>query len=141
MLNETKWDRIKQFACLKLKQFHYSPGQALRVPGGRGYQISRQSVHEAGKVVCLTQWQPLPPREYSWYSSLLETESTSGPQCGRKVILIKIAVAPSGIEHMSLRPLLAPHNPITNYAQHCLTALIGGESVFATTYGRLYLRA
>jgi len=40
------------------------------------------------------------PRKYSWYSFLLEAESTPGPQCDRKDFM---PMTPAGIEPATFR--------------------------------------
>jgi len=73
------WCQKVKYGIRKVKQSHYRPGQALRVPGGWGSQTSIQSGHEGGKVVSRMHRPPLHPRKYSWYSFLSEAGSNPGP--------------------------------------------------------------
>jgi hypothetical protein len=55
-------------SMVNVKQSNYRPGQTYWVSGGGGFQISRQSADEGGKVVSPTHRPPLRPRNYSLYS-------------------------------------------------------------------------
>jgi hypothetical protein len=50
--------------------------QTLRGTGICGFQISRQPAHECGKVISPNHLPLSLPWNYSWYSFLLEVEST-----------------------------------------------------------------
>ena len=68
---------------------HHSIGKGKAVPlqAWSGPEGSRKlrcpdfmtTAQDGGKVVSLTHRPPLPPRKYTWYSFLLEAESTPGP--------------------------------------------------------------
>jgi len=59
------------------------PTQARTGPEG-SRRLKLPDFKTIGKAVSPTHRPPLPPRKYSWYSFLLEVQSTPGPQCGRK---------------------------------------------------------
>ena len=89
---------------VKIKQYHYRPGQALMVPGGWGSQISWQSVHEGGKVVSLTHQPHLPPQEK--FLILISVRWRVDPKAivrPEGLCQWKIAVTQSGIEPATFR--------------------------------------
>jgi len=58
------------------------PLQALSGPEGSSklrFPDFMTTAQDGGKVVSLTHRPPLLPRKYTWYSFLLEAESTPGP--------------------------------------------------------------
>jgi hypothetical protein len=101
-----------------VKWTHYSPGEDLKVPGW-GFQISRQSPHEGGKVVSLTHCPPLPHRKYSWYSflltGLLDPRATVRPE---GLYQWRITVIPSGIEPASFRLVARCFNQLRHRVPH-----------------------
>jgi hypothetical protein len=60
-------------------------GKEIQLQARRGPEALRQSAHKGGNV-SPTHRPPLrpSPRKYSWYSFLLEAESTPGPEWDRK---------------------------------------------------------
>ena len=81
----------------------YRPGRALKFPGGRGSQISRQSARESGKVVSPNHRPPLPP------GNIPGTHFCKGLSHPRAIVRLeglcqwKISPTPSGIEPATFR--------------------------------------
>ena len=111
--SEKKWRASIYSSFVMVKQSHYRPGQALRVPGGWGSQISRQSAHEGGKIVSPTHRPPLLPRKYSWYSCLLQAESAPRAiMWPEGLCQWKIPITPSGIKPTTFRLVAPPRAPV-----------------------------
>ena len=61
---------------VKVKQSRYRPGVAQEGSRKLKFPDYMTTAQDGGKVVSLTHRPPLPPRKCSWYSFLLEAEST-----------------------------------------------------------------
>ena len=101
---------IRKEVKVKVKQSLYRSGQAVRILGGGGPQISRWSAHKCGKVVRLRHWPPLRPGDtagtYScWRSSRSQDHSTAGRMISMKIY---------GIELATFRLLKQCLNPLRN---------------------------
>jgi len=95
----------KGFLLQTVKQSRFRPWQALKVPWGWGFQISRRSAQESGKVVSLTHRLSLSPQEIflvlisvrGWVNlrAIVQTEG----------LCQKILMAPSGSEPATFWPV------------------------------------
>ena len=70
--------KVKVKVKVKVNQSRYRPGLAQRVAETLRFPDFMTKAQEGGKVVSLTHRPHLPPRKFSWYSFLLEAESTQG---------------------------------------------------------------
>ena len=88
------------YVKVQVKRSLYRSGQALMVPGGWGSQISRQSVHEGGKVVSPMHRPSLPQEIFLVLFSVrrwVDPRAIVRPEglCQRKIPLTSSGIEPA----------------------------------------------
>ena len=114
---------MKQTLCTK-KNRSKGKDKAVPLQARRDPEVSRKlgfpyfvtTAQDGGRLSALRTGR-LYPRKYSWYSFLLEAESTPGPYCDRKDFMsMKNPLAPAGIEPATFRF-------VSRHFNHCATAV------------------
>jgi hypothetical protein len=101
---------------IKVKQSHYRPWQALRVPGGWGSQILRQLAYEGGKVVSPTHRPPLQPGNIPGTHSCYRLSRPQGHSRPEVLCQWRIPVTPLGIDPATFRFVAR----CLNQLRHCV---------------------
>jgi hypothetical protein len=78
-------------------------GQALRIAGGCGIQISRKSAHEGGKVVSPKHRQRLAPGNNPGTHFIYWLSRPLGLSTVRRIMSMKVSMPPSGIKPETFR--------------------------------------